>query len=102
MSQACEDRTSHCASSSKKYITGEWSHILREGEGDTICRILLDPDEVTLLRMQIMTSDGWQSASSFEYQDLEDSLKNANAEVFDDPVGCGLSYIEGLPSWAVA
>lgn len=44
--------------------------------------------------------DSYRLPTRIEFDDVEDSIVNANADVFDDPAEYGLELTDDLPAWA--
>lgn len=101
MTSATSNQTPHQTS---RYISGEWSHIFGNGQGETGTRILLDADTQKLIRLDVQASraihDSYRAGSDDELADVQDSLVNANAELFDNPADFGLDLTYALPAWA--
>lgn len=94
------DNISAKRTGTKSYFSGEWSHIFDGSRRDTNCRIVIDSDKNELILMTIAKGAGFRLPSKLEFADLADSLKNANAEVFDSPEDYGLTRTKKLPDWA--
>lgn len=88
-----------------RYICGEWSHIFGGGQGETGTRILLEADTQKLIRLDVQASraiyDSYRAGSDDELADVQDTLVNANAELFDNPADFGLTLTDTLPAWAL-
>lgn len=70
-------------------------------------RILVDTGSQLLVSAQVQrnqAADSFTPASREEIKDLQDSLVNENAEIFERPGDCGLSVCdcEQLPAWVTA
>lgn len=85
----------------KNYISGEFSHIFEGARVDTNCRILINADNNELMLVGIADGAGFRNPSRGEFEDLLDSLKNANSEVFTDPEDYGLVRTRRAPEWAL-
>lgn len=89
------------------YIHGQWGHLFPTSPTrETTCRIVVDAAQETLVAGEICTSfDGsepatWRPMRANEKADLVDSLKNGNAEMFDNPKDFGLDVSDDAPDWA--
>lgn len=83
-----------------------WTHIwmVQDGAGGSIeaeraCRFVLDRRLVRLVHVDVEIDDIMVPATAQELNDLLDSLLNANPDVIDDPVSCGLAASNRLPAW---
>lgn len=87
-----------------RYISGLWSHIFGDNQGETGTRILLDADSRKLIRLDVQASraiqDSYREGSNDEFADVQDSLVNANGELFDNPAAFGLDLTDAIPAWA--
>lgn len=85
------------------YISGIWSHLFKDDQGERTTRILIDATSQKLIRMDIQANrainDSFRQASRDEMADVEDSLVNANSELFDMPDDYGLELTNALPEW---
>lgn len=87
-----------------KLITGSWGHLFASDKSERMTCIVLDVESQKLVAAQVQrdrATDSFTTASRDEMADLQDSLVNANGELFDNPAGYGLSLCDSLPSWAV-
>lgn len=89
----------------QQYIVGEWSHLFPDENNDRPTRIVIDAVTQKLVRLQVQqnraVSDSYRVATRLEVEDVEDSIVNANPEVFDAPADFGLEATNELPAWAV-
>nr|WP_011923090.1 hypothetical protein [Pseudomonas fluorescens]CAM96314.1 hypothetical protein pQBR0282 [Pseudomonas fluorescens SBW25] len=87
-----------------KYISGNWGHIFEADERERMTRIVIDAESQKLVFAQIQRirsmDSTYSEASHHEMADLEESLLDANAELFNDPVGFGLITTDAIPEWA--
>ncbi|MBM5458664.1 hypothetical protein H8F21_13925 [Pseudomonas sp. P66] len=87
-----------------KYLSGNWSHIFDGEEHERMTRIVVDAETKKLVFAQVQRirsmSTSYSEAHPAEMKDLEDSILNANCEVFDDPADYGLTGTEAMPGWA--
>lgn len=87
------------------YITGNWTHIFEGDKGDRATRIVIDAEARKLLKLEVLANrahlNSYRPATRIEFEDVEDSLLNANPELFDDPAGFGLEATAEMPAWAV-
>lgn len=85
------------------YITGAWSHLFAGDQGERSTRIVVDSSTHRLMRMDIQANraimDSYRQATREEEADVEDSLVNANGDLFDTPDAYGLEYTDVLPAW---
>ncbi|MEG0869656.1 MAG: hypothetical protein RSG77_21825 [Hafnia sp.] len=88
----------------KQWITGFWGHIFEGERSDRMTRIVLDPVNQKLVAAQVQRqramADSFSNATADEMSDLEDSLVNANGELFTTPGDYGLERVDELPEWA--
>lgn len=86
------------------YITGDWGHIFDGDQSERLTRIVIDAQSRKLIRMEVQrnrsVNNSYTEASRIEVADVEDSLVNANSEVFDTPADFGLISTNDLPDWA--
>lgn len=86
-----------------KYISGTWNHLFADDKCERSTRILLDASTQKLLRLDVQhnlaISDSYRQAFPDELADVEDSLLNANGDLFDTPNDYGLELIYTLPEW---
>lgn len=87
-----------------KYITGNWTHIFEGEKAERPVRIVIDASAQTLLKMEVAANrsmyDSYRLPTRIEFDDVEDSIVNANADVFNDPAEYGLELTDDLPAWA--
>jgi hypothetical protein len=87
-----------------KFISGNWGHIFEADEHERMTRIVIDADSQKLVFAQVQRirsmDSTYSEASRHEMADLEDSLLDANADLFNDPVGFGLTTTDEIPEWA--
>ncbi|MDU8350639.1 hypothetical protein RYA05_01900 [Pseudomonas syringae pv. actinidiae] len=87
-----------------QFITGQWAHIFEGERHDRNTRIVLDAHSQKLVSAHVQRNmainDSYTPASRDEIADIEDSLVNANGELFDNPNDYGLEYANTLPVWA--
>lgn len=90
--------------SEKKYIVGGWGHLFEGDKSERITMVVLDAATETLVAALVQRNraieDSFTPASRDEHADLEDSLINANGELFDNPADFGLEVVTELPDWA--
>lgn len=87
-----------------QFITGDWGHIFAWEKNVRSTRIVLDTSSQLLVAAQVQrseASDTFSQASREEMKDLQDSLVNANGEIFERPSDYALTVCEELPSWAL-
>lgn len=88
-----------------QFITGNWGHIFEGEKSERMTRIVVDTCSQLLVAAQVQRNgptDSFTQAFREEMKDLQDSLVNANGEIFDRPGDYGLTLCEELPSWALA
>lgn len=88
-----------------QFITGDWGHIFAWEKNERLTRIVVDTSSQLLVAAQVQrseASDTFSQASREEMKDLQDSLVNANGEIFEQPGDYRLTVCEELPSWALA
>lgn len=87
------------------YLSGDWGHIFEGEDHERSTRIVVDADARKLVFAQVQRIKSMESSYSeairCEMQDLEDSLLNANDDIFETPGDYGLVRTVGLPGWAV-
>lgn len=85
------------------YIVGSWGHLFADEKSERMTRIVLDAHNQKLIHMSVLANraveDSYREGSAAEFADVEDSLLNANGELFDNPVEYGLAYACELPRW---
>lgn len=102
LADICESRepAPQLQQNAMNFIHGEWSHIFHDNGPDTEVRICFDVEQNKLTHMDIRRNWKWVHASNDEMDDVEDSIKTANAEALEDPEGWGLNQSSTLPNWA--
>ncbi|MBX8556969.1 hypothetical protein K5D56_25620 [Pseudomonas cichorii] len=88
-----------------QFITGDWGHLFAGEKFERTTRIVVDTSSQLLVAAQVQRSealDSFTQASREEMKDLQDSIVNANGEIFEQPDDYGLMECETLPSWALA
>jgi hypothetical protein len=92
-------------SNSTGFIVGPWNHIFSGETGERLTRIVLSASTHKLIHMEVQANrsilDSYRAATRDEIEDVEDSLVNANVELFDAPDDFGLEAASELPAWAV-
>lgn len=84
-----------------RYLISEgWGHIFGAGMPDSTVRFVFDMVENKIIFMDIMSWKGWVACGPDQMADVEDSLKNANEEVFTDPDEFNCTLEDTLPEWA--
>ncbi|WP_455233583.1 hypothetical protein [Geopseudomonas aromaticivorans] len=95
--------TSTNSSLQGKYIAGDWGHLFPEDNSERGTRIVIDIESRKVLAVMVQRNrsleDDYTQAWPEEFASVEDSLLNANAEVFDDPEDFGLEVVDELPEW---
>lgn len=89
------------ASLSPRIFTGEWSHPFGPGRSQTLCRVLIDARDDTLICAQGFTGKEWVDLAKAERDDLADSLFNAN-DVTANPEDFSLEPVVTIPDWVGA
>jgi hypothetical protein len=83
-----------------RYIVAEgWGHCFvgsAESEVDFVYDTLID----RIIYMRLRRSLGYERAHHSEIADVEDSVKNANEHVLENPEDEGLEVSDELPDWA--
>jgi hypothetical protein len=91
--------------SEKKYIVGGWGHLFEDDKSERITMVVLDAATETLVAALVQRNraieDSFTPATEAEHADLEDSLINANGELFTNPADFGLEVVSELPGWVV-
>lgn len=84
-----------------RYLVAEgWDHIF-EGSGQRTVRFVFDRDADKLVHMDVLFGvGGWKPATTSQLADVEDSLKTANEEAFEQSDEYGLAEANSLPEWA--
>lgn len=86
-----------------RYLVAEgWDHIF-EGFGQRTVRFVFDraADKIVHLDIEFGVG-GWKPATASQLADVEDSLKTANEDAFEQPDEYGLAEADNLPEWAAA
>jgi hypothetical protein len=89
------------------YLSADgWVHIFLEYpagaeplEVERTCRLVLDSNDLRLLRADVEHGNMFIRATSFEADDLLDSLLHGNPCLLDEPERCGLECGNELPAW---
>jgi hypothetical protein len=89
------------------YLSADgWPHIFLEStagaeplEVGRICRFVLDSNDLRLLRADVEHGNMFIRATSFEADDLIDSLLHGNPGLLDEPESFGLECGTELPAW---
>jgi hypothetical protein len=68
-------------------------------EVERICRFVLDSNDLRLVRADIEHGNMFIRATSFEADDLLDSLVHGNPGLLDKPESFGLESGTELPAW---
>ncbi|MFU5275039.1 hypothetical protein ACM7YY_09945 [Pseudomonas aeruginosa] len=93
-------------SNAPQYITGNWSHIFDGERSERMTRVVLDAPTQKLLVLQVQRNraviGSYGLSTRTELLDVEDSMVNANPELFDDPSAFGLAVTDSLPVWATS
>ncbi|MHD0644836.1 hypothetical protein ACYPKM_04365 [Pseudomonas aeruginosa] len=88
------------------YITGYWGHIFDDKDGERMTRIVLNQEDESVVAVHVQRDrsrdDSYTPATSVEFDDVKDSINNANFEVYEDPAGYALDVVDEIPAWAVA
>ncbi|HBP1602147.1 TPA: hypothetical protein L5U90_003249 [Pseudomonas aeruginosa] len=91
-------------SNAPKYITGNWGHIFDGERSERMTRVVLDATTRKVLVLQVQRNramtDSYGLSTRTELLDVEDSLLNANPELFDDPGAFDLEVSDSMPDWA--
>ncbi|PBV09294.1 hypothetical protein CJU35_05425 [Pseudomonas aeruginosa] len=91
-------------SNAPQYITGNWSHIFEGERSERMTRVVLDATTRKVLALQIQrnraVTDSYGLSTRTELLDVEDSMVNANQELFDDPGAFDLELTDSMPDWA--
>lgn len=89
-----------------QYITGNWGHIFEGERSERMTRVVLDATTRKVLVLQVQrnraAADSYGLSSRTELLDVEDSMVNANSELFDEPSAFGLEATGSLPDWATS
>ncbi|MBP5947926.1 hypothetical protein [Pseudomonas sp. P9(2020)] len=87
------------------FIVGPWNHIFSGEPSERLTRIVLNASTQKLIHMEVQANrsmlDSYRAATQHEIADVEDSLVNANGELFDAPDDFGLQAACELPAWAL-
>ena len=93
-------------SNAPQYITGNWSHIFEGERSERMTRVVLDAATQKVLVLQVQrnraVTDSYGHSTRTELLDVEDSMVNANAELFDDPGAFDLEVTDSMPDWATS
>ena len=99
------DKDARKMTAETKYVStakgSEWDHLFPEWvESDTYpCRFVYDLENEQLVRASVFYEDAWHLMGRESFLDLEDSLKNANADNIRDLSNEGLAFTDVIPSW---
>lgn len=80
-------------------LVGSWEHIFI-GDVSATVRFAANRETQELMSMQVLDGEHYRNASMDEFNDVADSLKNSNDEVFDDPDAFGFVIQSEIPGWA--
>lgn len=85
--------------SAKPYITGVWGHLFDYDRGrERLTKIVIQVEPPKLVAAQVQRNRGmktsYMTASPAELADIEDSIINANPDVFACPDDFALIYTE--------
>lgn len=87
----------------KRFIAGEWEHIFRGERAPREVRLVFDRQADMITRCLVAEPHGgrWRAASGAEISDIEDSLRNGNPELLEEPADYGLDECapDELPAW---
>ena len=93
-------------SNAPQYITGNWSHIFEGERSERMTRVVLDTATQKVLVLQVQrnraVTDSYGHSTRTEMLDVEDSMVNANPELFDDPGAFELEVTDSMPDWATS
>lgn len=88
-----------------QYAVGDWGHIFEGETSEHPCRIVLDVTSEKLISLQVLNdrsrSETYRMPTRVEFDDVSDSILNANPEVFSAPADFGLLFTNELPAWIV-
>ncbi|WP_427121532.1 hypothetical protein [Pseudomonas aeruginosa] len=91
-------------SNAPQYITGNWSHIFEGERSERMTRVVLDATTRKVLVLQVQrnraVTDSYGLSTRTELLDVEDSMVNANQDLFDDPGAFDLELTDSMPDWA--
>lgn len=85
-----------------RYLINEgWSHIF-SGTRETTTRFAfnLETGIVDALQLRRDANGDWSDAETWEIEDFQDHLVNANPEAIERPTDWDLLETEDLPAWA--
>ena len=71
-----------------EFSTGDWNHIFAWEKNKRTTRFVIDTSSQFVVAMQVQrseASDSFTEATREEMRDLQDSLVNANGEIFERP-----------------
>lgn len=81
------------------YTPDAWGHIFDEGFGEVMTRWAYDTREEKLVGALVQDNRDWNPVSADELADLEDSVKDANADALDNPDNWDLAQSDELPDF---
>ncbi|MGU5704392.1 hypothetical protein ACV1C5_23130 [Aeromonas caviae] len=81
------------------FITGEWEHIFDNNRPSSV-RFVANAKTYELVKLEILDRDQYRHPSKAEFMDVDESLRNGNEDIFDDPIGYGLICVNQIPDWA--
>lgn len=82
-----------------KFFTGNWNHLFGPGSAETQCRIVLDATSEKLVAAQALRGRKYVLLDRIEFDDLEDSVLNANG-AHHNPLEWDLEPCSEMPRWA--
>lgn len=85
--------------STPSILVGSWDHIFI-GDVSATVRFAANRETQELISMQVLDGEHYRDANQDEFNDVADSLKNANDEAFDAPDAFGFVIQSETPGWA--
>lgn len=87
------------AKESRKYASGNWTHLFGVGSRETTCRIVIDLEKPELIAAQEWTGLKYEDVLGDRLKDLAESVLDAN-DAHENPEEYGLEVGAEVPDWA--
>lgn len=91
--------SSEFAKESRKYASGNWTHLFGVGSRETTCRIVIDLEKPELIAAQEWTGLKYEDVLGDRLKDLAESVLDAN-DAHENPEEYGLEVGAEVPDWA--
>ena len=86
-----------------RYLINEgWSHIFN-GSRETSTRFAYNVETCLVDALQLLrdANGDWSEAETWELEDFQDHLVNANPDAIENPSEWDLQEVDELPAWAL-